>query len=109
MGSSTDCPVCGKAATLICTRCKLVRYCDPDHQKQDWAQHKRRCKPFRVAEDEQLGRFLVATQNIAAKQIAFVEEPLVVGPKWYHSQDETIVPCVGCHTPCRLGKHQCRR
>ncbi|EDV42770.1 uncharacterized protein Dana_GF16861 [Drosophila ananassae] len=108
MGSSTDCPVCGVAATLVCTRCKLVRYCDPEHQKQDWAQHKRRCKPFRVAEDEQLGRFLVATQNIAAKQIAFVEEPLVVGPKWYHSQDETIVPCVGCHTPCRLGKHQCR-
>ncbi|XP_017037075.1 SET domain-containing protein SmydA-8 [Drosophila kikkawai] len=114
MGSSTlslNCPVCGVAASQACTRCKLVRYCDREHQKQHWPQHKRCCRPFREEQDPQLGRYLVATQDIAANQIIFVEPPLVVGPKWYLSEAEKeapIVPCVGCYTPCRVGKHQCR-
>ncbi|KAH8285009.1 hypothetical protein KR054_003933 [Drosophila jambulina] len=114
MGSSTlslNCPVCGVAASQACTRCKLVRYCDREHQKQHWPQHKRSCRPFREEQDAQLGRYLVATQDIAPNQIVFVEPPLVVGPKWYLSEAEkeaTIVPCVGCYTPCRVGKHQCR-
>ncbi|XP_030375578.1 SET domain-containing protein SmydA-8 [Scaptodrosophila lebanonensis] len=109
---SHDCPVCGVAATRACTRCKMVRYCDGEHQKQHWPQHKKSCKPYREAVDEQLGRYLVATQDLKAKQIIFVEDPIVVGPKWYLSKTEKtsiIVPCVACYTPCRLGKHLCRR
>lgn len=54
----------------------------------------------------------MVTQDIAAGQIIFIEEPLVVGPKWYLSDAEkeaSIVPCVACFMPSRLGKHQCRR
>ncbi|XP_016988357.2 SET domain-containing protein SmydA-8 [Drosophila rhopaloa] len=112
MVSSTDCPVCGVAASQACTRCKMVRYCDREHQKQHWPQHKRSCRPFSEEQDPQLGRYLMVTQDIAAGQIVFIEEPLVVGPKWYLSdadKEASIVPCVGCATPCRLGKHQCRR
>ncbi|EDW60375.1 SET domain-containing protein SmydA-8 [Drosophila virilis] len=108
---SPKCAVCDVAASLTCTRCKMVRYCNGEHQKQHWPQHKSCCRPFRVQQDEQLGRYLVATQDIKAKQIIFVEEPLVVGPKWFlteHEKSASIVPCVGCYTPCRLGKHQCR-
>lgn len=109
---SPNCAVCCVAATLTCTRCKLVRYCSGSHQKEHWPQHKLKCKPFREQQDDQLGRYLVITQEICAKQIIFLEEPLVVGPKWYLTEAEksaTIVPCVGCYAPCRLGKHQCRR
>ncbi|XP_043662046.1 SET domain-containing protein SmydA-8 [Drosophila teissieri] len=112
MVSSTECPVCGVAASQACTRCKMVRYCDREHQKQHWQQHKRRCRPFSEEQDAVLGRYLKVTQEIAAGQIVFIEEPLVVGPKWYLSDadnEASIVPCVGCCTPCRLGKHQCRR
>lgn len=107
-----NCPVCGVAASQACTSCKMVRYCAREHQKQHWPQHKRSCRPFREEQDTQLGRHLVATQDIVANQIVFVEPPLVVGPKWYLSEAEKespIVTCVGCYTPCRVGKHQCRR
>ncbi|KAH8413776.1 hypothetical protein KR222_007979, partial [Zaprionus bogoriensis] len=108
---SQNCAACGVAATLTCTRCKLVRYCSAGHQKVHWRQHKLQCVPCREQQDEQLGRYLAATQQIKAKQIIFVEEPLVVGPKWYLSEAEkmaTVVPCVGCYTPCRLDKQLCR-
>ena len=32
---------------LICSRCKLVKYCSPEHQRLDWEEHKRVCvKPL---------------------------------------------------------------
>ncbi|XP_068145451.1 SET domain-containing protein SmydA-8 [Drosophila tropicalis] len=107
---SLDCAICGVAASRTCNRCRMVRYCGGEHQKEHWPSHKLKCKPFREVQDEQLGRYLVATHDIEAKQIIFVEEPLVIGPKWYMSEAEkssVIVPCVGCYTPCRLGKHLC--
>ena len=37
-----------KALTgLVCSRCKLVKYCSADHQRRDWEEHKRVCaKPL---------------------------------------------------------------
>ncbi|XP_017864779.1 PREDICTED: protein msta [Drosophila arizonae] len=108
---SANCAVCHVAARLTCTRCKVVRYCNGEHQRQDWPQHKSCCRPFREQQDAQLGRYLVATHDVKAKQIIFVEDPLVVGPKWFLTDEEksaSIVPCVGCYTPCRVDKHHCR-
>lgn len=40
------CRVCKATANLVCSRCKVVRYCGADCQKQDWkAAHKNTCKP----------------------------------------------------------------
>jgi hypothetical protein len=39
------CQVCGKYAGLQqCKRCKSVRYCSAQRQKEDWPSHKRTCK-----------------------------------------------------------------
>ena len=43
----TQCGVqnCQIQATLRCSRCKQASYCGKEHQRQDWAFHKRSCKP----------------------------------------------------------------
>ena len=38
-------------AGLVCSRCKLVKYCSAEHQRLDWEEHKRVCvKPASAAE-----------------------------------------------------------
>ncbi|TYZ64296.1 hypothetical protein PybrP1_013129 [[Pythium] brassicae (nom. inval.)] len=40
------CRVCKSTASLVCSRCKVTRYCGADCQKQDWkSAHKNTCKP----------------------------------------------------------------
>ncbi|CAI5712591.1 hypothetical protein KXD40_001648 [Peronospora effusa] len=40
------CQVCKEPSELVCSRCKTVRYCDAECQKQDWkTSHKQKCKP----------------------------------------------------------------
>ncbi|CAI5741859.1 unnamed protein product [Hyaloperonospora brassicae] len=44
--ASLRCRVCKEPSTLVCSRCKTVRYCGIDCQKQGWkSSHKDRCKP----------------------------------------------------------------
>jgi len=39
-----ECACCGKAASLICSRCKRVKYCSKECQKKDWGpSHKAVC------------------------------------------------------------------
>ena len=35
---------CTEAAHLVCTGCRMVRYCCQAHQKQAWKSHRRECK-----------------------------------------------------------------
>lgn len=106
------CAVCQVPAKQFCSACKVVKYCGAEHQRQHWKQHKKECRPFRIDNDATLGRYLLATKDIKAGTAIFREAPLVVGPKWYLTEKEqqsSIMPCVGCYTPCRLGAHQCPR
>lgn len=32
-----------KSAGQFCSKCKLVKYCSPEHQRNDWEEHKRVC------------------------------------------------------------------
>jgi hypothetical protein len=43
------CRVCKEPSTLVCSRCKAVRYCGAECQKKDWKlSHKQKCKPSAV-------------------------------------------------------------
>lgn len=44
-----DCHVCTKDAQLKCGGCKRVHYCSVECQKQDWDNHKAKCKEIRKA------------------------------------------------------------
>lgn len=42
---SASCPSCGKEAKLLCTRCRLQKYCSQECQKLHWSTiHKRECQ-----------------------------------------------------------------
>ncbi len=38
------CQVCSKPSNQICDQCKIIHYCNVDHQKEDWKLHKTYCK-----------------------------------------------------------------
>lgn len=67
-------------------------------------------QPFEIAESPECGRYLLATRDIPARTVIWVEAPLVVGPKWSLEEFEKevpIAPCVGCFRPVRIGEAQC--
>lgn len=98
-----QCAVCDVDAALKCTACKVTFYCGPEHQRQHWKEHKPLCqRPFVVEASA-----VVATRDIAAHSVIFVEAPLVVGPKWSPDEDlerADLLPCVGCFRPVHLGR-----
>nr|CAI5824243.1 unnamed protein product [Callosobruchus analis] len=44
----SHCAVCQKEATQKCGSCHGVYYCCREHQKADWKNHKKVCRPFKV-------------------------------------------------------------
>lgn len=82
--------------------CKSATYCSAEHQKKHWKEHKLDCKPYKVSETPEVGRFLEATRDIEAGSFILTEMPIVVGPKWALDEVERhipAVPCVGCFLP----------
>lgn len=112
MSLESNCAVCGVSAKLFCSACKSVKYCGADHQRQHWKKHKIDCRPFKIEQDPELGRYILATREIKEGSVIFAEAPIIVGPKWYLNEREEygpIMPCVGCYNPCRMGNYQCPR
>lgn len=42
-GSIVEEPNAPRILGLVCSRCKLVKYCSPEHQRMDWEEHRRVC------------------------------------------------------------------
>ncbi|KAG6547357.1 hypothetical protein Mapa_011294 [Marchantia paleacea] len=70
----SPCAKCGREAVLLkCSRCKIVHYCDRECQKQDWGEHKARCRPPAAAADSaargsvQLGERMVLREVETAR------------------------------------------
>ncbi|CAH1154576.1 unnamed protein product [Phaedon cochleariae] len=95
---SETCAKCGAPSELKCSACKLVSYCNKEHQKEDWKNHKTNCRPFKIADDPVIGKCLIATRDIKPGEQILSEYPLVSGPR-PHFVEEGPVPCPGC---CRL-------
>lgn len=110
MVDAEKCAICNQLAPYKCTACKSVNYCSAVHQKQDWPKHKLNCRPFKIERSDELGRYLVASRDIPAKSIIFVEPPLVIGPKWCISdveKSQLSFPCVGCFRPTSIRENRC--
>lgn len=106
------CQICSKEAPFKCTSCKQAHYCGSDHQKEHWPRHKVDCRPFIIKQNDVLGRYMVATRDIPAKSVIFMEKPLVVGPKWCISDEEklySMFPCVGCFKQTSLHGSRCQK
>lgn len=98
-----ECPVCGKQATHKCGGCKRTFYCNKRHQKEDWPRHKLICRAFEIAENEKLGRHLVATRDIAVGETILSELPIVWGPKPHKCPKI----CVGCGQIVKTSDTKC--
>lgn len=77
---AASCTICGQPSSLRCSNCGLVVYCSREHQKDDWPKHKKECQPFKVQQDERLGRYLVASRDIRAEEVVLKEAPIIRGP-----------------------------
>ncbi len=61
------------------------------------------CAPFRVSHRDGVGRCLVATRDVPAGELVFVESPLLVGP-----MHDTRPVCLSCFRPAD-GSFSCPR
>ncbi|XP_056644380.1 uncharacterized protein LOC130450172 isoform X2 [Diorhabda sublineata] len=91
MSEETKCQVCRKPASNRCSGCHFVHYCSKEHQKSDWKQHKKYCKPFKVYIDETSGKYLRSTKDLHSGDVIFQETPLIWGPN-----RSTVPVCLGC-------------
>ena len=41
----SECATCGEYTTKRCSKCNIARYCIRECQKEDWAEHKKKCIP----------------------------------------------------------------
>lgn len=94
-----NCPVCGTKSTLRCSNCHLTFYCDRKHQKEHWPEHKKVCRPFKVAQNDVMGRYLIATRDIQAGEVMLKEKPIIAGPSQI-----TGPVCLGCLRELRRDK-----
>ncbi|CAB3234455.1 unnamed protein product [Arctia plantaginis] len=99
MTSEGSCMVCLSPAINKCSGCQIAHYCSRDHQKQDWKTHKFQCVPFKVKEDQKLGRYLEATRAIKTGDVVLKEKPLLTGPA-----QVTPPVCLGCYKLLEEGK-----
>ncbi|CAH0694740.1 unnamed protein product [Spodoptera exigua] len=54
--------------------------------------------PYVAHTSEELGRYLVASRDLAPGDLVLTERPLVFGPKGMLDPEE-VMPCVGCYKP----------
>ena len=59
-----ECLLCDKIASLKCTGCNWAFYCNRDHQRKDWKNH----KPYCSATKEFNNTFLVSALNHSASE-----------------------------------------
>ena len=102
--STCSLPGCSAPAPLTCGGCQKASYCSKEHQRKDWARHRRQCSPFKIVSSPGVGRHLVATRDISPGEVILTEVPITCGPKQY-----TAPVCLGCHKFVPLSGYRCPR
>lgn len=90
------CAVCSVSSEKVCSNCKKVAYCGVPHQKIHWKTHRPNCFPATQMANEQFGRFLVATRDISAGELIFIDTPLMVSPGPAGNLEKIHPICLGC-------------
>uniref|UniRef100_A0A6A7FNU5 Protein msta-like n=2 Tax=Hirondellea gigas TaxID=1518452 RepID=A0A6A7FNU5_9CRUS len=102
---SVACKECGgtSKAARACGGCWQVWYCSKAHQASAWDKHQRECKSWKVAKHSELGRYMVATRDIAAGDLIMADAPILIGPKQI-----TEPVCLACYRPVD-GSYKCKK
>ncbi|MCL4144495.1 UNVERIFIED_CONTAM: hypothetical protein GTU68_042503 [Idotea baltica] len=86
-----------------CGGCWQVWYCSKAHQVSGWPKHQRDCKPYKIAQNPEVGRYLVATKDIKFGELILEDPTLIMGPKTI-----TEPVCLACYRPVE-GKYTCKK
>jgi len=118
------CAVCARECTARCSKCKSVYYCSPQHQRQDWREHKLVCDDLALsqaelnetlamgrasvygklaaAHDAQFERFKRAIRAAPRQVVRYNRWSPRAGPLWIATSQRlsgSPPPCEGCGAP----------
>ena len=85
------CEVCGdRGDTELaqCSGCLQAWYCSRDCQRRHWREHKRDCRPCRVAAVPGKGLGLLATRSIKQGELILREKPTLIKHHKYPSLEQ---------------------
>ncbi|KAA0203419.1 hypothetical protein HAZT_HAZT011229 [Hyalella azteca] len=102
---SVSCKECGNTSksARACGGCWQVWYCSKAHQVAAWGKHQRDCKPWKINKCPELGRYFLATRDIAPGELLLSDSPLLIGPKQI-----TEPVCLACYRPVD-GQYRCKK
>ena len=86
------CFLCGKSAFVECQECHQAWFCSPEHLEE--LHQPPKCFPIKVASSEAVGRYLVATRDLAPLDLVLADTATPQGPP-----HDTMVVCLGCLRP----------
>jgi len=86
-----------------CGGCWQVWYCSTAHQKTGWEKHRRDCKPWKISKHPEIGRYMVATRDMAPGELILSDAPILIGPKQI-----TEPICLACYRPVD-GSYRCKQ
>ena len=82
-----------------CDKCvAAVAFCSEEHRLLHQQSDQQQCYPYTVETRPNVGRCLVASQDLAAGSLVLREHPVMIGP--LHDQSEPA--CLGCFRPCTV-------
>lgn len=104
----SECAICVQAASVTCPRCRRVRYCSKEHQKQHWADHKIECQcrimilkgvnllgdwvAEKLKKDKLLNRFAMTLDFDGGKKDEDLATQICNLPQWILNNSIIIVP-----------------
>lgn len=93
-----SCFLCCSPGSTPCPACNLVSFC-ATHKSKHF--HNNKCLPYKICQNEEVGRHVVAVRDISPLELVLVDNPAVVGPKQF------ITPvCLACLEPV-TGEFSC--